>query len=217
MSDFLDTALPTVSRGWASLCEIPKRCLDVFIHELYSNMHANVTSMPRFTMVFRGTHILVTPEFIFEVLNVLRVVCLDYPSHTHLRSISRDEMTSLFCVKAMVWGETLNFSTTVFAKGPRILNMVMIFVLTPQSHYNTITEPRAHFLLFFLENLSIHFHSHMIESTIDIYQDTATRDKLIFPSAITHILSHVHVTIPPPTPFYSMGAISKESIWRSDA
>ena len=152
-------------------------------------------------MVFRGTHILVTLEFIFEVLNVLRVVCLDYPSHTHLRSISRDEMTSLFCVKAMVWGETLNFSTTVFAKGPRILNMVMIFVLTPRSHYNTITEPRAHFLLFFLENLSIHFHSHMIESTIDIYQDTATRDKLIFPSAITHILSHVHVTIPPPTPF----------------
>ena len=131
MSDFLDTALPTVSQGWASLCEIPKRCLDVFIQEFYSNMHANVTSMPRFTMVFRGTHILVTPEFIFEVLNVLRVVCLDYPSHTHLRSISRDEMTSLFCEKAMLWVSSLNLSTTEFAKGPRILNMVMTFILTP--------------------------------------------------------------------------------------
>ena len=40
--------------------------------------------------------------------------------------------------------------------------MVMTFVLIPRSHYNTITEPRAHFLLSFLENLSIDFPSHMI-------------------------------------------------------
>ena len=47
----------------------------------------------------------------------------------------------------MVWGDTLNFSTTEFAKGLRILNVVMTFILTPQSHYNTITEPRACFSL----------------------------------------------------------------------
>ena len=76
--------------------------------------------------------------------------------------------------------------------------MVMTFVLTPRSHYNTITKPCAHFLISLLENLSIYFHSHMIESMIDIYRDTTIHDKLIFPSAITHILSHVHVTIPPP-------------------
>ena len=95
--------------------------------------------------------------------------------------------------------------------------MVMTFVHTPWSHYNTITEPRARFLLSLMEYLSIDFPSHMIESMIDCYRDTATRDKLIFPLAITHILSHVHVTIPLSSPFYVMGAISKESILRSDA
>jgi len=200
LSDFLDTPLPNAfsSQGWASLYEIPKRCPNVFIQEFYSNMHAVGTFVPRFTTILQGTSILVTPKFISKVLHVLRVVCLDYPSHTRLRSIPRDKMTSLFCEKAMVWGETLNFSTTKFAKGPRILNMVMTFVLTPRSHYNTITKPCAHFLLSLLNNLSIDFHSHMIESMISIYRDTTTRDKLIFPSAITHILSHVHVTIPPP-------------------
>lgn len=80
----------------------------------------------------------------------------------------------------MVWGDLLNFTTYDFAKGPRILNIVMTFVLTSQSHYNTITESGAHFLFSLLEGLSTDFHSHMIVPMIDIYQDTATRDKLIF-------------------------------------
>ena len=113
----------------------------------------------------------------------------------------------------MVWGETLNFSTTEFAKGPRILTMVMTFILTPWSHYNTITEHRALFLLSLMEDLSIDFPSHMIE----IYQDTTTLDKLIFPLAITRILTHLYVTIPPSPLFYSMRAINKESIWRNNA
>ena len=74
--------------------------------------------------------------------------------------------------------------------------MVMIFVLTPQSDYNTITEPRARFLYSLLEDLSIDFPSHIIVLMIDIYRDTTTRDKLIFPSAITHILTYMHVPIP---------------------
>ena len=66
-------------------------------------------------------------------------------------------------------GDLLNFTTHDFAKGRRILNMVMTFVLTPLSHYNTIIEPRAHFIFSLLEGLSIDFPSHMIVSMIDIY------------------------------------------------
>ena len=55
-------------------------------------------------------------------------------------------MASLFCEKAMVLEETLNFSTTEFAKGPRILNMMMTFVLT---HELTITLSSSLMLDFF--------------------------------------------------------------------
>ena len=112
--DFLDTHLPGAisSRGWASLCEKPSSYPDMFIKEFYSNMHAINTSVPQFTTVFCGTCIIVTPDFISEVLHVPRVDRPDYPSHPHLTSISRDELTSLFCENTMLWGGTLNFSTT---------------------------------------------------------------------------------------------------------
>ena len=147
LSNFPDTSLPDAfhSQGWASLCEKPLRCSEVFIQEFYSNMHAIDTVVPWFTTVFHGTHIVVTPELISDVLRVPKVDHPDYPSHEHLFSISRDELALLCCEKAMLWGGSLNFSTMKFAKGPRILNMVMTFVLTPQSHYNTITKPHAHF------------------------------------------------------------------------
>ena len=54
----------------------------------------------------------------------------------------------------------------------------------------------------------------MIVSVIDCYRDIATRDKLIFPLAITHILSLVHDTIPLSSPFFVIDAINKESIRR---
>ena len=174
----------------------------MFIQEFYSNMHTINTSVPQFTIIFCGTRIVVTSELIFEVLCVLRVDHLDFPTHKRLSSISRDQLASLFCEKAMLWGGTLNFSTTEFAKGPRILNMVMTFVLTPWSHYNTITKPRACFILSLMEGLSLDFAFHMIEFIIDCYSDTATRNKLIFPSAITHILTHMHVTISPTPHLY---------------
>ena len=63
--------------------------------------------------------------------------------------------------------------------------MVMTFVLHPLSHYNSITEPYAQFLLFLLEDIFIDFPFHFILYLIDVYRDTTTRDKLIFPSAIT--------------------------------
>ena len=82
-------------------------------------------------------------------------------------------------------------------------------------HGHTITEPRARFFLSLMEDVSIDFPSHMIESIIEVYRDTTTCDTLIFISAITCILTHMHVTIPPSPLFYVMGAISKESIWKS--
>ena len=57
----------------------------------------------------------------------------------------------------------------------------MNFVLHPLSHYNSITKPRARFLLSLLEHLTINFPSHFILSIIDMYKDMVTRDKLIFP------------------------------------
>ena len=59
------------------------------------------------------------------------------------------------------------------------MNMVMTFVLHPLSHYNSIIEPRARFLLSLLEYLTVDFPSHFILSIIDVYRDTTTHDKLI--------------------------------------
>ena len=72
--------------------------------------------------------------------------------------------------------------------------MVMTFVLHPLSHYNSIIEPYARFLLSLLEGLTIDFPSHFILSLIDVYKDTVTCDKLIFLSAITRIIRHMSVS-----------------------
>ena len=50
------------------------------------------------------------------------------------------------------------------------MNMVMTFVLHPLSHYNSITKPRAQFLLSLLEYLIIDFPSHFILSIINVYR-----------------------------------------------
>ena len=92
-------------------------------------------------------------------------------------------------------------------KRSEILNMVMTFTLTPLSHYNSITEPCARFLLPLLEDLSIDFPSHFITSILDVYQDTTTYDKLIFSSAITRILHHFSILIPDSPYYTTMGAI----------
>ena len=76
------------------------------------------------------------------------------------------------------------------------MNMVMTFVLHPLSHYNSITEHRAQFLLSLLEHLNIDFPSHFILSIIDVYRDSASHDKLIFLLAMTKILRHFSVPFP---------------------
>ena len=95
--------------------------------------------------------------------------------------------------------------------------MVMTFVLHPLSHYNSITESHAWFLLSLLEHLSIDFPSHFILSIIDMYRDSATRDKLIFPSAITRILRHFSIHFPLSNHFSVMGAINAATIKQSEA
>ena len=97
------------------------------------------------------------------------------------------------------------------------MNMVLTFVLHPLSHYNSITEPRARFLLSLLEHLTIDFPSHFILSIIDVHLDSASRDKLIFPSAITRILCHFSVPFPSSDHFIVMCAIDYATIKRSEA
>ena len=97
------------------------------------------------------------------------------------------------------------------------MNMVITFVLHPLSHYNSITEPRAQFLLSLLEHLTIDFPSHFIISIIDVFRDTATHGKLIFPSAITRILCHFSIPFPSSNHFFVMCAIDVVTVKRSKA
>ena len=93
--------------------------------------------------------------------------------------------------------------------------MVKMFILTPRSHYNTITKPRARFLYSLLEGLSIDFPSCMNLSSLNTFHDIANNDKLIFYSFIKRILIQASVSIPSFFHFSIMGAIGKESIVRS--
>ena len=150
------------------------------------------------------------------MLRVPRIEFPDYPSYERLRTVSGDELMSTFCERLSVWGERLFTPCRPFAKGPQFINMVMTFVLHPLSHYNSITEPRAQFLLSLLEHLTIDFPSHFILSIIDVHLDSASRDKLIFPSAITKILRHFSVPFPSFDHFTVMCAIDYATVNRSE-
>ena len=130
--------------------------------------------------------------------------------------MSKDELIFAFCERPFDWGECQFTYCMSFLKSPRILNMVMMFVLRPLSHYNSITEPRAQFLLSLIEHLTIDFSSHFILSIIDVYRDTATRDKFIFPSAITRLLLHFKVHFPSFVPFPVIGAIDAGTVKHSE-
>ena len=97
------------------------------------------------------------------------------------------------------------------------MNMVITFVLHPLSHYNSITEPRAQFLLSLFEHLTINFSSHFILSIIDVHLDSASHDRLIFPSAITRILRHFSVPFPSFDHFTVMCAIDYATVKLSEA
>ena len=155
-------------------------------------MHEIDYSVPLFFSHVRGTLIPITPQLVVDVLRVPRIEIPNYPSYERLRTVSRNELMSAFCERPFFWGERLFTPCRPFA---RFMNMVMTFVLHPLSYYNSITEPRARFLLSLLEHLTIDFPSHFILSIIDVHLDSASHDKFIFPSAITRILCPLVLSI----------------------
>ena len=159
---------------------------------------------------------MVTPDIVSDVLRVPRVEHPNYPGYDRLKTMSKDELISSFYERLSNWGERQFTPCTAFAKGHRFLNMIMTFVLFPLSHYTSITEFRARFLLSLLEHLTIDFPSHFILSIINIHRDMATHDKLIFPSAITRILRHFSVPFPVSDHFHVMCAIDAATIKRSE-
>ena len=148
------------------------------------------------------------------MLRVLRIEFPDYLGYERLRTVSRDKLMSAFCEPPSAWGERLFTLRRLFAKGPRFMNMVMTFVLHPLSHCNSITEPRAQFLLSLLEHLTIDFPFpfHFILSIIDVHLDSASRDKLNFPSTIMRILRHFSVPFPSSDHFTVMCAIDYATV-----
>ena len=214
LSNFANTDLPSVihSRGWESLCDVSVTCPLVLIQEFYSNLHWIDCSIPLFFTRVRGMRIRVTPQLVADVLHVPRIKFLDYPSCERLRTVSRDELMSSFCERPIAWVERLFIPCRPFAKGPKFMNMVITFVLHPLSHYNSITEPHARFLLSLLEHLTIDFPSYFILSIIDVHLDSASCDKLIFPSAITRILRHFSIPFPSSDHFTVMCTIDYATI-----
>ena len=131
--DFADTNLPDVihSQGWESMYDVSVTCPSMLIQEFYSNMHGLDSSVPLFHTRVRGTRIVVTPQLVTDVLHVPRVEHPDYPNCEHLRTVSKDEMISVFCERFEDWGDHQFTPCRAFAKGPRFMNMVMTFCFAP--------------------------------------------------------------------------------------
>ena len=180
-------------------------------------MHGFDFSVPHFITRIRKTRIVVTSEIVSDVLRVPKVEFPNYPDYEHLRNVSKDELKSAFCERPSNWGKRQFTYCLAFAKGPQFLNMVMIFVLHPLSHYNSIIEPHARFLLSLLEHLTIDFPSHFVRSIINVHRDLVSHDKLIFPSAITRILRHFSIPFPASNHFSYMCAIDATIVKRSEA
>ena len=136
------------------------------------------------------------------MLRVPRIEFLNYPCCKRLQTVSKDKLEAAFYDRPYDWGERQFTPCRPFGKGPRFINMVITFVLHPLSHYNSIIEPRAQFLLSLLKHLTIDFPSHFILSIIDIHLDSASCDKLIFPSIIMRILRHFSVPFPSSNHFF---------------
>ena len=66
-------------------------------------------------------------------------------------------------------------------------------------------------MLSLIEGLIIDFPSHFVLSLIE-YKDTVTRDKLIFPSAITRLLRHFSFSYPESPYFSYMCAIDAATV-----
>ena len=170
-------------------------------------MHGFDYSVPHFITSVRGTHIVVIPQIVTDVLHVPKVEFPYYLGCDCLKSVPKDELISAFCERPSYWGERQFTYCSGFAKGPWLFNMVITFVRHPLSNYNSITEPYAWFLFSLLKHLTLDFPSHFILSITDVHRDSTSRDKLIFPSAITRILCHFSVPFLASDHFFFMCAI----------
>ena len=217
LADFANIDLPDVihSQGWESLCDVLVTCPSVLIQKFYFNMHGFDYLVPHFITRVLGTHIAVTPQIVADMLHAPKVEFPNYLSCECLKTVSKDELKSAFCVHPSKWGERQFTYCLGFAKGPRFFNMVTTFVLHPLSYYNSITEPRARFLLSLFKHLTIDFPFHFILSIIDVYRDSASRDKLIFLSAIMRILCNFSIPFPASDHFSYMCAIDVATVKRS--
>ena len=68
-------------------------------------MHGIDCSIPLLFTRIQGTRIPVTPQLVADVLRVPRVEFPDYPSCERLRTVSKDELISVFCEHPYEWGE----------------------------------------------------------------------------------------------------------------
>ena len=80
-------------------------------------MHGFDYSIPRIFTSIRGIRIVVTLELISNVLHIPRVSHPDYPGCSHLKTVSKDELMSLFC-------ETPHFGVNVKTLLARALQKV---------------------------------------------------------------------------------------------
>ena len=60
-------------------------------------MHGFDYFIPQFVTRVRGIRIVVTSDLISEVLHIPRVAHPEYPGCNRLRTVSKDELSSLFC------------------------------------------------------------------------------------------------------------------------
>ena len=72
-------------------------------------------------------------------------------------------------------------------------------------------------MLSLLEHLTIDFPYYFVLSLINVYKDATTRDKLIFPLAITRILLHFSIPFLVSDHFHVMYAIDAATVKRSEA
>ena len=70
---------------------------------------------------------MVTPDIVFNVLHVPRVVHPNYPDCDCLRTVSKDKLMSAFCECPSNWGDRQFTHCSAFAKGLCFLNMVITF------------------------------------------------------------------------------------------
>ena len=70
-------------------------------------MHGIDRSIPLFFTRVRDTRIPVTPQLVVDMLRVPRIKFPNYPSCERLKTVSRDELMSVFCEHSTTWSECL--------------------------------------------------------------------------------------------------------------